>query len=101
MIVTSPFAYLLFDDTVADKNYSHSIEIVRRQYSGNAHSVIKGIGIVTCVYVNPETAHFWIIDYRIYDPATDGKTKLDHVREMFDHTIEHKEVEFRTVLMDS
>jgi len=101
LIVTSPFAYLLFDDTVADKNYSHSIEIVRRQYSGNAHSVIKGIGIVTCVYVNPETAQFWIIDYHIYDPATDGKTKLDHVREMFDHTLEHKGLEFRAVLMDS
>jgi hypothetical protein len=47
------------------------------------------------------TAQFWLIDYRIYDPAGDGKTKLTHVREMFDHAIEHKELEFRTVLMDS
>lgn len=31
----------------------------------------------------------------------DGKTKLDHVREMFDNAIEHKKLEFRTVLMDS
>jgi hypothetical protein len=38
--------------------------------------------VVTCVYVNPETDQFWIIDYRIYDPAGDGKTKLDHVAEM-------------------
>lgn len=51
-IVTSPHGYLLFDDTVADKNYSFAIELVRRQYSGNAHAIIKGIGIVTCVYVN-------------------------------------------------
>ena len=100
-IITSPNGYLLFDDTVADKNYSFSIEIVRRQYSGNAHSVIKGIGIVTCVYVNPETNRFWVIDYRIFDKDGDGKTKLDHVREMFDHTIEQKQLEFRTVLMDS
>ena len=100
-IITSPNGYLLFDDTVADKNYSFSIEIVRRQYSGNAHSVIKGIGIVTCVYVNPETNRFWVIDYRIFDKDGDGKTKLDPVREMFDHTIEQKQLEFRTVLMDS
>jgi hypothetical protein len=100
-IVTAPDGYLLFDDTVADKNYSFAIELVRRQYSGNAHAIIKGIGIVTCVYVNAETAQFWIIDYRIYDPAGDGKTKLTHVREMFDHAIEHKELEFRTVLMDA
>jgi hypothetical protein len=100
-IVTAPAGYLLFDDTVADKNYSFAIELVRRQYSGNAHAIIKGIGIVTCVYVNPATEQFWIIDYRIFDPDSDGLTKLDHVREMFDHTREHKELEFRTVLMDA
>ncbi|MDQ3651465.1 MAG: hypothetical protein M3458_14560 [Acidobacteriota bacterium] len=76
-----PLAYLLFDDTVADKNYSHSNELVRRQYSGNTKRVIKGIGIVTCVYVNPETLQFRIIDYHIYEPATNGKTELNHVRE--------------------
>jgi hypothetical protein len=100
-ITTAPTGYLLFDDTVADKNYSFAIELVRRQYSGNAHAIIKGIGIVTCVYVNPETAQFWIIDYRIFDKAGDGLSKLDHVREMFDHTREHKHLRFRTVLMDS
>ena len=42
----------------------------------------KGIGVVTCVYVNPTLDLFWLIDYRIYDPAGDGKCKLDHVREM-------------------
>lgn len=58
----TPKGYLIFDDTVADKNFSHKIELVRRQYSGNAQGVIKGIGIVTCVYVNPELDQFWIID---------------------------------------
>src|SRR5438552_13890909 len=57
-------------------------ELVRRQWSGNAHAVIKGIGVVNCVYVNPETDQFWIIDYRLYDPDGDSKTKLDHMREM-------------------
>lgn len=100
-VTPSPQGYLLFDDTVADKNYSHQIELVRRQYSGNAKAVIRGIGLVTCVYVNPELDQFWIIDYRLYDPTGDGKSKLDHVTEMLDHTLVHKKLPVRTVLMDS
>jgi hypothetical protein len=30
------------------------------------------------VYVHPDTDQFWLIDYRIYDPEGDGKSKLDH-----------------------
>jgi hypothetical protein len=33
------------------KIQAHFIEMVRRQWSGNAHAVISGIGVVTCVYV--------------------------------------------------
>jgi len=93
--------YVIFDDTVLDKNYSHAIELVRRQYSGNAHAVIKGIGVVTCVYVNPDTDQFWLIDYRIYDPEGDGKTKLDHLREMLHSVVYQKQLPFQAVLMDS
>jgi hypothetical protein len=74
---------------------------VRRQYSGNAHAVIKGIGVVTCVYINPELDQFWIIDYRIYAPAHDGKSKLDHLREMLTNAHLDKQLPFRGVLMDS
>ena len=100
-VVVSENGYLLFDDTVADKNYSFNIELVRRQYSGNAKAIIKGIGIVTCVYVNPDTNQFWLINYRLFAPDVDGKSKLDHVREMFDNAIEHKKLPFRCILMDS
>jgi len=100
-LVTSPDGYLIFDDTVADKNYSRSIELVRRQYSGNTHSVIRGIGIVTCIYVNPELDRFWLIDYRIFAPDADGKTKLDHAKEMFDLVMHAKQLRFRCVLMDT
>lgn len=100
-IVFSAQGYLLFDDTVLDKNYSHAIELVRRQWSGNAKAVIKGIGVVTCVYVNPETDQFWLIDYRLYDPDGDGKSKLDHVHEMLRNAVKHKQLPFRTVLMDT
>src|SRR5258708_6065486 len=68
---------------------------------GNAHGVIKGIGVVTCMYINPELDQFWIIDYRIYDPVADGKTKLDHVREMLNNALYDKQLPFRGVLMDS
>jgi Transposase DDE domain len=100
-LIATPTGYLVFDDTVLDKRYSRAIDLVRRQYSGNAHGVIKGIGVVTCVYVNPDIDRFWIIDYRIYDPDGDGKSKLDHVADMLTHTVYQKQVTFRTVLMDT
>lgn len=100
-IVLSEHGYIVFDDTVADKDSSYRIELVRRQYSGNAHGLIKGIGIVNCVYVNPETDQYWVIDYRIYDPDGDGKSKLDHVRDMLDNAVRHKCLPFRAVLMDT
>ncbi len=81
-LITSKSAYLIFDDTVLDKNFFFKIELVRRQYSGNAKKVIKGIGVVTCIYVNPELDRFWLIDYRIYEPDNDGKTKLEHAQDM-------------------
>jgi hypothetical protein len=93
--------YLLFDDTVLDKRHSFNIQAVRRQWSGNAGQVIKGIGLVTCVYVNATLKRFWIIDYRIYNPDTDGKKKPDHVSDMLAHTLTHKRLAFRTVRMDS
>jgi hypothetical protein len=100
-VVETAGGYVIFDDTVLDKNYSTAIELVRRQYSGNAHAVIKGIGVVTCVYVNPEADQFWLIDYRIYDPEGDGKTKLDHVREMLSNIVYEKRLPFQAVLMDA
>ena len=94
-------AYLLFDDTVLDKRHSSSIELTRRQYSGNEHRVIRGIGLVSCAYVNGETGQFWVIDYRLYDPDGDGHSKLDHVSEMLKGVVYSKQLPFSTVLMDS
>jgi len=100
-VVQSPKGLLVFDDVVLDHRYAHKIELVRRQWSGNAKQVLKGIGVVTCVYVNPETDQFWIIDYRIFAPDEDHKSKLDHMREMLKHAIQHKQLPFGTVLMDT
>jgi hypothetical protein len=100
-VIRTPFGFLVFDDTVIDKNFSHNIELVRNQYSGNAHGIIKGIGVVTCVYVNPQTDQFWIIDYRIYDPDGDGKTKLDHMQDMLLNCVYQKKLDIWAVLMDT
>jgi hypothetical protein len=99
--VVQTAGYIVFDDTVLDKSHSFSIDLVRRQYSGNVHRVIKGIGVVTCVYVHPDLDQFWLIDYRIYDPQGDGKSKLDHVQEMLSHLVYHKKLPFQAVLMDT
>ncbi len=61
-VLESPSGYLLFDDTVLDKSFGPCIELTRRQYSGNAHAVIRGIGLVSCVYLNVATQEFWVVD---------------------------------------
>ncbi len=100
-VISTPSGFLVFDDTVIDKNCSRQIELVRSQYSGNAHRIIKGIGVVTGVYVNPHLNQFWIIDYRIYDPDGDGKTKLDHVKDLLQNCVYQKCLPMRAVLMDT
>jgi hypothetical protein len=94
-------AYLIFDDTVIDKRHSEEIELTRWQYSGNEHGVIRGIGLISCLYVNPRLGKFWVIDYRIYDPSGDGKTKIDHVLDMLKSLVYYKDLPFSSVLMDS
>lgn len=101
LLQESQNGYLLFDDTVVDKRYSTSIELTRRQYSGNEHRVIRGIGLISCVYVNGETGQFWVIDYRLYDPDGDGHSKLDHVATMLEGVVYSKQLPFSSVLMDS
>ena len=97
----TPKGYIVFDDTIVDKNFSFKMDLVQRQWSGDAHGIIKGVGVVTCVYVNPDLDRFWIIDYRIYDPSGDGKTKLDHVHDMLENIVYQKQLLFWGVLMDS
>lgn len=99
-IIYSENGCIIYDDTVLDKSYSHNIELVKKQYSGNAHGVIKGIGVVGCVYFNPDIDRFWVIDFRIFDPETDGKTKLDHASDMLD-SLQVRDIIYKNVLMDT
>ena len=74
------------DDSVQDKGYSQKIEMVKRQYSGNAHGLVKGIGIVNLVHASQKDYHS--IDFRVYAPDNDGKTKNDHFRDMLRQAFE-------------
>lgn len=100
VIVYSPNGRVLFDDSVMDKYGSQKIEGAVKQYSGNAHHPVMGIGVVTCVYYNPDNQRFYALDYRQYDIARDGKTKLDHMSDMLTELI-RKQTSFSHVLMDS
>jgi len=100
-IIQSSRGCIIFDDSILDKNHSHKIELVQRQYSGNAHGLIRGIGMVNCLYVNPDNGQYWVVDYRIYDPEGDGKSKFDHVRDMLLTLVSSQRVTFDRVLIDS
>ena len=79
--VLSSSGVLIVDDTVLDKNRSRKVELVRWQYSGNAHDVIRGIGVVNLLWQG-DNGEYCPADFRIYNPPEDDKTKNDHFREM-------------------
>jgi DDE family transposase len=93
-------ACLIVDDSVHDKRYARSIELVRAQYSGNEHRVVKGIGVVSLVHSAGKAHPFYPIDYRVYAPDIDGKTKNAHFQEMFVHALDQKQLRARTSLFD-
>lgn len=94
-------AAIIVDDSVQDKRYSKFIELVKRQYSGNEHGLVKGIGLVNLIHTSGNEKDFWPIDYRVYHPDSDGKTKNDHFQEMFLRLITHKTLKTNTILFDS
>jgi hypothetical protein len=74
LLESDPEAYLIFElDTVLDKRFGPKIELAQSQWSGNEKRPIRGIGVLSCVYVNPKTENFWVIDYRIFDPKRTAK----------------------------
>lgn len=90
---------LIADDTILNKERSDKIELVRYQYSGTEHDVIKGIGMLNFLWVNSRD-EVCPIDVRIYEPKEDGKTKNDHFRELL-HLAKEREVKPEAVIADS
>jgi hypothetical protein len=43
-------ACLIVDDSVQNEHYSHKIELVKRQYSGAEHGLVRGIGVINLLH---------------------------------------------------
>lgn len=99
LVKDSEVAYLIVDDSVQNKQYSRKIELVKKQYSGAVHGLVRGIDVVNLVHSDGE--NFYPIDYRIYAPEADGKTKNDHFRAMVLNAKSDKQIKARTLLFDS
>lgn len=101
LILDSPEAFLIVDDSVQDKRYSRFIELVKLQYSGAEHGLVRGIGVVNLVHSAGAGQDFYPIDYRIYAPEQDGKTKNDHFAEMVRNAILDKGIQAKRILFDT
>ena len=101
LIEDSPEAFLLVDDSVQDKRYSRFIELVKLQYSGSEHGLVRGIGLVNLVHSAGAKQDFYPIDYRIYAPDQDGKTKNEHFSEMVINAVYAKKIKAKRILFDS
>jgi hypothetical protein len=101
LIDDSPEAFLILDDSVQDKRQSRTIDLVKRQYSGAEHGLVRGIGVVNLVHSTGQDDDFYPIDYRIYAPNADGKTKNDHFRAMLIAAVADKALQARTILFDT
>ena len=94
-------AFMLVDDSVQDKRYSQFIELVKLQYSGAEHGLVRGIGIVNLVHSAGNGKDFYPIDYRIYAPDQDGKSKNEHFSEMIINAVYAKNIKAKRILFDS
>lgn len=72
---------LITNETVLTKLRSKKIELVHPQYSGAEHGIINGIGLLNFLWIGDDD-QVYPTDFRIWEPAEDGKTKNDHFREM-------------------
>jgi len=72
---------LAFDDVVINKSRSQKMELVNWQYSGTEHGIVKGIGVVNALWQTSRD-EYTPVDYRIWNPPEDGKTKNDHFKDM-------------------
>lgn len=98
LIENGPEAYLIVDDSVQEKPHSRVIDLVKRQYSGNVHGLVRGIGVVNLVHSVREDYH--PIDFRVYAPQMDGLTKNDHFRDLLRRAYQEKGIQAQTILFD-
>lgn len=96
-----PSSFLVLDDSVQNKQYSQNIDLVKLQYSGAEHGLVRGIGVLNLLHTTGVNHAYYPIDYRVYDPTGDGKTKNVHFREMLARAFADKGILSRYMLFDS
>ena len=101
LLQDGPQSFMVFDDSVQSKRYSTHIELVKLQYSGAEGGLVRGIGVLNLLHSNGQEGDFYPLDYRVYAPQSDGKTKNDHFREMLVRAVGDKQIQAKTVLFDS
>ncbi len=101
LLADSADSYLIVDDSVQNKQYSQKIELVKLQYSGAEGGLVRGIGVVNLLHSSGEVGDFFPIDFRVYAPDCDGKTKNAHFLEMLIRAKSDKRLKANTVLFDS
>jgi len=90
---------LVFDDVVVNKSRSQKMELVNWQYSGTEHGIVKGIGVVNALWQTSKD-EYTPIDYRVWNPPEDGKTKNNHFRDMLS-SAKNRGLEPEMVVADS
>ena len=74
MIDKTEECFLIADDSVLSKIHSKNIDLVNYQYSGNAHDVIAGIGLINLRWHGCKQQESIPVDYRIYILMVKQKT---------------------------
>ncbi|AWM33982.1 transposase [Hymenobacter nivis] len=75
--------------------------MAKRQYPGNAHGMVTGIGLVNLVHSSGEAGDFLPLAYRVYASDDDELTKNDHFLAMFEQVVAEGQVLARPLLFDS
>jgi len=93
-------SFLIVDDSVQEKPHARAIELVYPHYSGNKHTVVRGIDIVNLVHSSGD-GDYYPIDYRIFAPEYEKATKNDHFLAMLKMAFEVRKIRAKYILFDS
>jgi hypothetical protein len=74
LLTNSEESCLIIDDSVQNKPYSKSIELVKRQYSGATGGLVRGIGVVNLVHTDGKD--YYPINYRTLPMKRMAKPKM-------------------------
>lgn len=71
---------LIIDDTVLDKRWSPHNELTDFHWSGNEHTVTRGISLVNLLATHEDACI--PVDYRVYEGKKGSRNKNDHALAM-------------------